>query len=181
MDERYQELIDTLILLKDEVDNGADEPRATQMALTAVFRYLNADPLCAKLFLTRLLSIALRELHDLHRRERAHGTKPTELAHGAFRAQINLMFEVLLRGGEAKAEASEWLAGELRDFTEAGEPITAAQIIRWHSEIKGKSLSGSDRAYERLKQKYEGRWPTSIEEARFSIQALICSLRETGF
>jgi hypothetical protein len=87
----------------------------------------------------------------------------------AFRAQINIMFESLTRLGMSRPAAGKLLEGKLKreGVKENGANITSKAIMRWHGEIRGKSLSGSDKVYRKLKADLDrDGWPSFLYEGR---------------
>jgi hypothetical protein len=199
----YRGLMNSLFALEvgvrtehiDRLDAGV---RATQ----SVLKYLNSDAFCVRLGLTKLLGSIMHALHDtsqgakpplfFNRKAKPAGGAPSYLAESGLRAQVVLMFRVLMHAKMKDSEANKWLATELNKSGVKqkktkkhpyGQPIEARQIIRWSGELGGKSISGSDATYRILESGYVARhgWPTHFEEARLRIRKLIHGLRAAGF
>jgi hypothetical protein len=191
----YDLLISSLSALKFFQQAGeVDQLGAGIKALGLVIQYLNSNRLVGGLGLTRPLAQLAVALHDVGR-----GAKPalifgrapkvgrgvpTLTSKAGLRAQVNLMFDYVANGGLVREEAAKELAGTLKrtGIKENGKAITPKRILRWRQEIGGKSLSGSDRVYARLKAGAERRgWPKDLVSARRRVQRLIRALRAAGF
>jgi hypothetical protein len=189
---QYRDLLNELAILQVWLEREKIElPLAAITALQRTILYLNSDPLSVKLGLTRLLALILNHLHDI-----SHGANPsrifnqthrkggpTELSRAACRAQINIMFKSLTRLGMNRQDAGKLLADKFKrnGVKENGDPITAKAIMRWHGEIGGKSLSGSDKVYKKLKGDLDRTgWPSDLKEAQAFIKSRILALRDAG-
>ena len=107
------------------------------------------------------------------------------------RGQLIRMLEMLRDSGVQKP--AEWLAGELKaagiedtsaekkPFGIKSKTITPAKLERWRSERNGKSLAGSDRAYNYLRRREKKRERLSPNQAKFIVSNRIWSLLATGF
>jgi hypothetical protein len=187
-------LANALFVLKLRERKATMEPLdARILALNATILYLNANPLFARLELTALLASLAHALNDVSQGakpglifacKRRGGGRPRYLAKAVIRAQIVLIFEMLVRAGQDKQTASKWLASRLKKqhLLYGGRTIEAKQIVRWRSELNGKSLSGSDAAYRILKEGVDrGGWPVNPAEARNRAARLLKSPRFAGF
>jgi hypothetical protein len=193
--DHYLKLTNSLATIEILFKSGKmDQLEAGTKALFWVLAYLNSDPVSVRLGLTRLLASIAHALHDTSRgakpsiifarKAKGSGGAPTHTAKAGLRAQVNLMFKILTKAGTPPAEAGKWLAAELRKegVLENGKPIERRQILRWSSEMGGKSLSSSDRVY-RLLQAVETRrgWPGDLEKARIRVRNRIGALQAAGF
>jgi hypothetical protein len=199
----YLNLMNSLFALEVGVRNRKiDRLDAGTRALQLVLQYFNTDPFCIKLGLTKLVASIVIAMHDtsqgakpalLFGRKRSQtGGAPSHLAEAGLRAQIVLMFGMLSHAGVEGREASGWLARELNKSgvmqkkTKThpnGQPIGPRQIVRWSGELRGKSISGSDKIYQRLEREALARqsWPLQSNEARRRVRNLIHALRAAGF
>jgi hypothetical protein len=159
---KYEALVEQLSEI--ERRNAAkeiNELKASFDALCAVISFLNGDARVLDREATRPLSRLMRAVHDW-----TQGAKPRllfdprnrKVAKGApigttaiiLRAQVNLAFGILLKGGMPKEEAAHWLEAELkRSGIEHpnGKAIIAKEITRWSAERGGKSLKESDKVF----------------------------------
>jgi len=188
-------LTNSLFALETLFKSGKiDQLDASTKALRSVLTYLNSDPVSVRLGLTRLLASTANALHDtsqgakpsiiFNRKVMGGGGAPTHTTKAGLRAQVNLMFKIMTNANMAPAEAGKWLAAELRKagVLENGKPIEPRQIVRWSSEMGGKSLSGSDQVYRRLEAVENRRgWPGDLAKARISVRNLIRALQVAGF
>jgi hypothetical protein len=193
--DHYLKLTNSLFTHETLFKSGqVDQLDAGTGALRSVLTYLNSDPVSARLGLTRLLASMANALHEtsrgakpsiiFDRRVKGRGGAPTHTTKAGLRAQVNLMFKILTNAGTAPAEASNWLAAQLRKagVLEKGKSIERRQIVRWRSEMDGKSLSGSDQVYRRVEavEKRRG-WPEDPEKAQSRVRDLIRALQAAGF
>jgi hypothetical protein len=198
----YSKLMNSLLAVKAGVRNKIVDPlNAAFQAVRSVVLFLNSDPSCRKIGLTRELAILVWALNDASQgakpplffnRAKIASGPPTRLAESVLRAQVVLMFRMLLNAGITELEASRWLAAELKDLgvmhkktirQPDGQLIKPRQIVRWSSEVRGQSLSGSDEAYLRLERDELRRhdWPTQPNQARRRVRGLLHSLVAMGF
>jgi hypothetical protein len=164
--------------------------RAAEVALQDLVFYLDSDRLLARLALTKNLKALLSALHDIRRGKKpsrifkaARGGVPTQLSKAALRGQSILMLE-MLENILGRTEASKWLASRLKEagVKEDGKAITPSMIQRWRSEKGGKSLSGSDQAYDILRDRLEQvGWPANAKEAKIRVDAHIWALVAAGY
>jgi hypothetical protein len=193
----YTELTDSLFAVEVGVENEAlDELDGAFHALQSVVQYLNSDLVCRQLGLTKMLARTVHALNDTSRgakpplffgRPKRTSGAPNYLAESVLRAQVILMFRLLLKGGVEECEASKRLSAELKKggiiqkktiTSPDGQPIAPHQIARWNAELGGKSLSGCDGAYAILEKNEVARrgWPKDPEQARKRVARLIQGL-----
>jgi hypothetical protein len=187
--------MNSLFALEIGVKNGkVDRLDGGTEALYLVLRYFNSDPETVRLLLTKSLASIAHALHDtsqgakpsliFERSATKNRGAPARLAKAGLRAQVNLLFEMLIRAKIPRTDAAKWLAAELgkAGVLNSGKPIKAPQIDRWSRERDGKSLSGSDATYRKLAAGQERRgWPSQPQEARARVRRLIGTLRAAGF
>ena len=198
----YTKLTNSLFAVEVGVKNKAlDELDGAFHALKSIVQYLNSNSTFRKLDLARMLARTLHALNDTSQgakpplffgRPKCNGGAPTHLAESDLRAQVILMFRLLLMGGVDECEASTRLAAELKKTgifqkktiaIPEGQPIEPHQIVRWNAELGGKSLSGCDVAYAILEKNEVARhgWPKDPVEARDRLPRLIHGLLKFGF
>jgi hypothetical protein len=137
-----------------------DALTASHDALCAVINFLHQDERVLEHEATRPLCRLMLAIGD-----RRQGAKPKLLGlvdrkgrRGPptgrsvilLRARLNIVFRVLLDGGMPKKEAAQWLAAELKrsGVKQPNErAIDAREIIRWHAELGGKSMKGTDKFF----------------------------------
>ena len=200
----YEALIEQLT----EIERRAavreiNELKASFDALCAVISFLHGDARVLDREATRPLSRLTRAVHDW-----THGAKPQllfdprnrKVAMSApigttaiiLRAQVNLAFGILLKGGIPKEEAAHWLAAELkRSGIEHpnGKAIIAKEITRWSAERGGKSLKGSDKVFativsdsaRRAREAGLSSQPLDRPRSQGVARGLILQLRIAGF
>ena len=121
--------------------------------------------------------------------------KPRRDTEAVKRAELIIMLE-MLRDARVEKPAA-WLAanlkaagvedtseekGERKEDRIKGKTITPAKLERWRSEIYGKSLKGTDEAYECLLRR-DKKWGKRLSpgHAKFIVRNRIWSLLEKGF
>jgi hypothetical protein len=201
---KYEALIEQLT----EIERRAaareiNELKASLDALCAVISFLHGDARVLDREATRPLSRLTRAVHDW-----TQGAKPKllfdprnrKVAMSApigttaiiLRAQVNLAFGILLKGGIPKEEAAHWLAAELkRSGIEHpnGKAIIAKEITRWSAERGGKSLKGSDKVFativsdsaRRAREAGLSSQPLDRPRSQGVARGLILELRIAGF
>jgi hypothetical protein len=192
--DKYRELIASLSAIefaRKSGQYGQHQLSLAVSALTSILEYLYADPMVFRLHLTAILGLLRSALHDTCNGARPkllfeQGRSPTHLTRAVLRAQIVLMFRILTRDtGDDPIAASRWLGSRLVEagICDRGKPIEPAQIRRWNGEKGGKSISGSDQAYEVIERKFLKRrkWPTGLAVARRLVCDLISKTKATGF
>lgn len=193
--DEYLKLTNSLFAIEKFLQSGhIDQLEAGIDALFSVLTYLNSNPVAVRLGLTRPLAsigIALRDVSRgakpaiiFDRRPKGSAGAPTHTSRAALRAQVILLFKVLANAGTVPVDASKWLGAELKQagVLDKGKPIAPGEIVRWSRELGGKSLSGSDRVYRRLKAGQDRRgWPEDPRQARVRVRKLVRALKAAGF
>jgi hypothetical protein len=199
----YTKLMNSLFALEVGIRNQKiDRLDAGFVAMKSVISYLNSDPLCVRLGLTRLLGSVVQGVHDtsqgakpplfFDRKVRSKGGPPTHTVEGVLRAQLVLMLRVLTHGGMTGNEAGTWIASALKKASirqkktfdrPEGQEIEGRQIVRWSTELGGKSISGSDAVYRHLEAEEIARhgWPTNSNQARQRVRIMLRGLLAVGF
>jgi hypothetical protein len=159
---KYEILVEQLLEIERRAAAAEIDPLGSSLeALQAVLAFLNADARIFKGEGTRSLGRLSLALYD-----RLRGAKPTLFfapierngETGApsltsaifFRTLVVSAHLSLLVNGFSKEEASKWVAAELRRSGTKqpnGRPVSARAVERWHAELGGKSLKGSDWAF----------------------------------
>ena len=205
---KYETLVERLSEIERRASTSElDHLAASFEALNAVITYLGADPRIVERGATRSLGRLRFALHD-----RMLGAKPKLFfeppdrkgAQGApsytsavvLRPLVISAFLSLRNGGLSKEEASRWLAAELKEsgvIQPNGRAVNARTIVRWHTELGGKSPKGSDwvfgefikgaqRALEKAGYQHtQANAPFGSSEAEIVAQCLIKLLRAAGF
>ena len=156
---KYAALIEQLSEIERRASSfELDALTSSYEALSSVIAFLNADAQIVEREATRSLGRLGFALHDRMQgaeprllfetpdRKGAKGT-PSYTSAVVFRALVISAFLSLRVGGLSKEEASSWLAGELKKSRinqPNGRAVDARTIVRWHAELGGKSLKGSD-------------------------------------
>jgi hypothetical protein len=160
---KYEALIEQLTEIERRAAaKETDALTASRESLGAVIGFLHEDarvpereatrPLLRLMFAVadRLRGAKPKLLFDPRDTEGEKGA-PTYTSAATLRGYVNAAFLLLLEGGMSKQEAGNWLAAELErsGIKQPNEKaITAKTIIRWRAERGGKSLKGSDEAFE---------------------------------
>jgi hypothetical protein len=188
LSDRYAELVHNLDVIEKALET--DRLNASRLALIEILRFLNSDSKARKA--TRSLGTLLSAVHDVCQGARpsllfdhsAHSGPPTHRAAAVQRAQIVMAFECLVKSGEDKQSASEWIARKLTALRvlAKGKTVGAKEVLRWHYEGGAKSLSGYDKAYKILRSAEECRgWPSTPASGRNRAEALLKNLKASGF
>jgi hypothetical protein len=189
--ERYERLAGKLINIeRDRASKKIVDLHAARDSLVAVIEFILSDAQLAKHHAASSLGAMAAAVHDLlngakplffEQKNRSRKGPPTNQSKAVVRGQINVALDSLLEAGISMLEASSWLARELatEGVKLGGQRIEGKQIKGWHYEKRGKSLSGSDRAYEIL-NKPRAQLNTPDIAKKFAL-AKIQSLKAMGF
>jgi hypothetical protein len=156
---KYAALIEQLSEIERRASSLELDPLTwSYEALSSVIAFLIADAQIVEREATRPLGRLRFALHDRMQgaesnlffetpdRKGAKGA-PSYTSAVVLRALVNSAFLSLRQGGLSKEEASRWLADELKKSRinqPNGRAVDARTIVRWHAELGGKSLTGSD-------------------------------------
>ena len=177
---RYDALIERLLDLQRR-DPPLHPLSASFEALNAVLAFLYPDPRLFESEATKPLGRLLLALADRSRGAKpklffdapdrmGSGGPPSYTSAVILRAIINVSFSILRKAGVSQQEASGWLASRLKRSgikQPSGRAIDARTIVRWRSELRGKSLKGSDEAF----AKFVAGVPRSLLEAYPNLQS----------